>query len=61
MTKVYIVQALGWGDREDAFYNISAHSTRQLADKALKELAEQASADGLDDVITNVEVITVDA
>ena len=61
MQKVYIVQAQGWGDDEDAMYNISAHSTRELADAAIAELLKQAADDGLDDVITDIEVMTVDA
>jgi hydroxylamine reductase (hybrid-cluster protein) len=61
MSKVYIVKVQGWGDDEDAFYNISGHSTRKLADKALKELLKQAKADGLDDVVTDVEVLSIDA
>jgi hypothetical protein len=61
MKKVYIVKVQGWGDDEDAFENISAHSTRKLADTALKTLLTEAEADGLTDVVTDVEVITVDA
>jgi hypothetical protein len=61
MKKVYIVQAQGWGDDENAMYNISAHSTRKLADTALKTLLAEAHVDGLTDVVTDIEVITVDA
>jgi hypothetical protein len=61
MTKVYIIKVQGWGDDEDAFENVSAHSTRQLADTALATLLAEAEADGLDDVVTDIEVITVDA
>jgi hypothetical protein len=61
MQKVYIVKVQGWGDDEDAFYNTGAYSTRKLADKAIKKLLKQALADGLDDVVTDVEVISIDA
>jgi hypothetical protein len=60
MSKVYIVQVQGWGDDEDAFYNTGAYSTRAKADTALAELVAQAEADELE-VVTNLEVITVDA
>jgi len=57
---VYIVQVQGWGDDEDAFYNTGAYSTKEKADEALAELVAQAQEDELE-VVTNVEVITVDA
>ena len=60
MNKVYIVQVQGWGDDEDAFYNTGAYSTKAKADAALAELVAQAEADELE-VVTNMEVITVDA
>ena len=61
MQKVYIVQVQGWGDDEDAMYNTGAYSTRKLADNALAELLVQAEEDGLTDVVTDIEVLTVDA
>jgi hypothetical protein len=61
MKKVYIVQVQGWGDDENAFYNISGHSTRKLADSALKTLLAEALADGLDNVVTEIEVLSIDA
>lgn len=61
MQKVYIVQVRGWGDDEDAMENVSAHSTRALAEEAVIALTEQAFADGLDDVETDITVMTVDA
>jgi hypothetical protein len=60
MQKIYIVQVQGWGDDEDAFYNTGAYSTKAKADEALAQLVAQAQADELD-VVTNMEVITVDA
>ena len=61
MQKVYIVQVQGWGDDENAFYNTSGHTTRKLADSALEALLAEAEADGLTDVVTNIEVLTIDA
>jgi hypothetical protein len=61
MQKVYIVQVQGWGDDEDAMYNVGAFSTRKKADAHIEALLAQAAEDGLDDVVTDVEVITVDA
>ena len=61
MSKVYIVKVRGWGDDEDAMENIAAFSTRKLADKHVKELVKQAAVDGLTDVDTDVEVMTLDA
>ena len=61
MSKVYIVKVRGWGDDEDAMENIAAFSTLKLAEKHVKQLTKQAEADGLTDVDTDVEVMTLDA
>jgi hypothetical protein len=61
MTKVFIVQAQGWGDDEDAMYNISAHSTREKAEDAMHVLIAEAHSDGLEDVVTDIEEMTLDA
>ena len=63
MTKTYIVQIEGWGDSEDEFYNMGAYSTRAKAETALEELLVQWEADGgdRDDVVYEIEVMTVDA
>jgi hypothetical protein len=63
MSKVYIVQVQGWGDREDEFYNMGACSTRAKADALVEELLTQWEEDGQDraDVVYEIEVITVDA
>ena len=63
MSKVYIVQIQGWGDSEDEFYNMGAYSTRAKAEAALEEHLQQWEADGMDrdDVVSDIEVITVDA
>jgi hypothetical protein len=41
MKTVFVVQGLGLGDREDAFYNIAAFSTLALAEAHIAELQEQ--------------------
>ena len=60
MQKVYIVQVQGWGDDEDAFYITGAYSTRELADAAVVKLTADALEDNIDDVVTDIEVVTVD-
>ena len=61
--QVYIVQVQGWGDSEDEFYNVGAYSTRAKAEAALEDLLVQWEADGgeRDEVVHEIEVITVDA
>ena len=63
MSKVYIVQVQGWGDSEDEMYNMGAYSTRAGAEAALEELLDQWEDDGgeRDEVVHEIEVITVDA
>ena len=63
MKQVYIVQVQGWGDDEDEFYNVGAYSTRARAEAALEDLLVQWEADGgeRDEVVHEIEVITVDA
>lgn len=53
MQKIYTVQALGWGDSEDEFYNVGQFSTRALAEKNIAELtadwiADNGDTDGLE-------------
>ena len=61
MSKVYVVQALGFGDREDAFYNMGVYSTKAQANKALKEMEAEWAEDDLEDVETNIEEWELDA
>jgi hypothetical protein len=60
MSKVYIVRVQGWGDDEDAFENIAAFSTRELAEEHVVQLTADAEADELE-VETEIEVMTLDA
>ena len=63
MSKTYIVQIQGWGDREDEFYNCGTYSTRAKAETALEKMLQQWEADGGDraDVVYEIEPMTVDA
>ena len=63
MSKVYIVQVQGWGDREDEFYNMGTCSTQAKAEALVEELLQDWEADGQDraDVVYEIEEITVDA
>ena len=61
MSKVYILKVQGWGEDEDAMYNVGAYSTLELARIAEEELIVQAEADGLTDTVTDIDVMTLDA
>jgi hypothetical protein len=58
MQTVYIVQVRGWGDDEDAMYNISACSSRELADAYIAEIRADYEGEQVD---ADVDVMTVDA
>ena len=58
MQTVYIVQVRGWGDDEDAYYNIAAFSTRELADAHIVQI--QADYEG-SEVDAVVDELTIDA
>ena len=60
MTTVFIVQAQGFGDDEDAFYNIAAFSTQKLADAHIAELEEQDEAEG-NCFVYEVDAVTLQA
>jgi hypothetical protein len=57
MSKVYIVQVQGWGDREDEFYNMGACSTPEQAEALVEELLVGWEEDGQDraDVVYEIE------
>jgi hypothetical protein len=54
------VQAQGFGDDEDAFYNIAAFSTQKLADAHIAELEEQDEAEG-NCFVYEVDTVTLQA
>ena len=60
MQTVFIVQAQGFGDDEDAFYNIAAFSTQKLADAHIAELEEQDEAEG-NSFVYEVDAVTLQA
>jgi len=60
MNTVFVVQAQGFGDDENAFENIAAFSTRVLADEYVSDLEEQDAADDME-FVYRVEEITLQA
>lgn len=45
MQKVYVLQAQGWGDNEDEFYNIGVYSDRIYAETAQRNAEVEWHAD----------------
>jgi hypothetical protein len=60
MKTVFVVQAQGFGDDEDAFENIAAFSKRKLADHYVTDLQEQDAAED-NEFVYRVEEITLQA
>ena len=60
MKTVFVVQAQGFGDDEDAFENIAAFSTRVLADEYVADLQEQDVQDD-NEFVYKVDEITLQA
>ncbi len=60
MKTVFVVQAQGFGDDEDAFENIAAFSTLALADAHIADLQEQDAAED-NNFVYNVDAITLQA
>ena len=60
MKMVFIVQAQGFGDDEDAFENIAAFSKQKLADAHIAELEEQDAAED-NEFVYRVDAITLQA
>jgi len=61
MQKVYVLQVQGWGDDEDAFYNTGVYDSIDSLENAKQNLVREAYDDGLTDVVTAIEPVTVDA
>ena len=55
--QLFVAQMQGLGDIETAFYNVGVFSTNELAEAALRDIAEEA---GLEDAETNIEKYTLD-
>ena len=60
MKTVFVVQGQGFGDNEDAFYNIAAFSTQKLADAHIAELQEQDEAED-NSFVYEVDTVTLQA
>jgi len=61
MNKVYVLQAQGWGDNEDEFYNVGVYDSTDSLENAKQNLTREAYDDGLTDVVLNVEEFEVNA
>ena len=57
---VYILQAQGLGDLEDAFYNIGVYSTHEKATNAEENFVRDFLSEEGFDVATNIEMIEMD-
>jgi hypothetical protein len=60
MQTIFVVQAQGFGDDEDAFYNQIAFSTLALAESHVEDLQLQDEAEG-NSFVYEVEAITLQA
>jgi hypothetical protein len=60
MQKVYVLQVQGWGDSEDAFYNIGVYDSIDSLENAKQNCIREAYDDELE-VVLNVEEFEVNA
>ena len=60
MKTVFVVQGQGFGDDEDAFYNIAAFSTLALAEAHIAELQLQDAEDD-NEFVYDVDTVTLQA
>jgi hypothetical protein len=60
MQTMYILQAQGLGDLEDAFYNISVFSTHELALNAEQNFVRDFYSEEGFAVATNIEMLELD-
>ena len=61
MQKVYVLQAQGLGDNEYEFYNIGVYDSISNLENAKQNFTREWQADGLTDVVLNVEEYEVNA
>ena len=61
MQKVYVLQAQGFGDNENEFYNIGVYNSIDNLENAKQNLVREAYDDGLTDVVLNVDEYEVNA
>ena len=59
MATVYVLQAQGFGDDEDAYENIGVFSSQEKFESTLASLEEEWAEDELE-VVTNVEEFELD-
>jgi hypothetical protein len=60
MQKVYVLQAQGWGDSENEFYNIGVYDSIDSLENAKQNCIREAYDDELE-VVLNVEEFEVNA
>jgi len=60
MQKVYVLQAQGWGDSENEFYNIGVYDSIDSLENAKQNCIREAYDDELE-VVLNVEAFEVNA
>ena len=61
MQTMYVLQVQGWGDDEDAFYTTGVYDSRIGVETAQRNLISEALADGLEDVVTQIEEFELNA
>jgi hypothetical protein len=60
MQKMYVLQVQGWGDNEDAFYNMGVYNSKVAVETAQRNLIAEALEDGLD-AVTNIDEFELNA
>jgi predicted N-acyltransferase len=57
---VYILQAQGLGDLEDAFYNVGVYSKHELAQNAEQNFVRDFVSEEGFEIATNIEMLEMD-
>ena len=60
MQTMYVLQAQGLGDLEDAFYNVGVYSTHELAQNAEQNFVRDFVSEEGFEIATNIEMIELD-
>jgi len=60
MQTMYILQAQGLGDLEDAFYNVGVYSTQELAQNAEQNFVRDFVSEEGFEIATNIEMLELD-
>jgi hypothetical protein len=61
MQKVYVLQAQGFGDNENEFYNIGVYDSVDSLENAKQNLVREAYDDCFTDIVLNVEEFEINA